>query len=221
MYYFLNIDEHQYIRLTVEAQDALLFLLCILVDMIQAVVFDCFGVLYPQPGDSFLHEHRDTLSKGRAQLDELNKEIDLGIISRAQFFSKLGALVGIEPAHAQAYFDERRSVDANIITYIRQLKEHYKIGLLSNAGKEEIAVVYTDVIDTLFDAITVSYEVGDVKPNPKIYTVCAERLGVPIESCLFIDDSQRNVDGARAAGMQAVLYPTFGVIPEELKKLLS
>lgn len=57
--------------------------------------------------------------------------------------------------------------------------------------------------DSLFDTSCYSYDLGFAKPDPAFFTEAARRIGAAPESILFIDDSLRNVEGARAAGMDA------------------
>lgn len=57
-----------------------------------------------------------------------------------------------------------------------------------------------------FDGIVVSGELGIVKPDPAIYRALLDGFGLEAGDTVFIDDVQRNVDGARAAGMNAVLF---------------
>jgi len=54
--------------------------------------------------------------------------------------------------------------------------------------------------------VTVSGEVGMIKPERGIYDLHARSFGIEPAAALFIDDSPRNVEGARAAGWQAVLH---------------
>jgi HAD superfamily hydrolase (TIGR01509 family) len=51
-----------------------------------------------------------------------------------------------------------------------------------------------------------SYEIGAMKPDRAFFTACLDAVGVPAESCIFIDDAEANVEGARAAGLKAVHY---------------
>ena len=57
-----------------------------------------------------------------------------------------------------------------------------------------------------FDGIVVSGEIGMVKPDRAIYDHLVETYGLTPAQCLFIDDNQANVAGARAAGWQAIRY---------------
>lgn len=152
-------------------------------------------------------------------MDELNLEIDLGEINRYDFFARLEKVCGISARTIRNEIDGQLSVDRKLVVLIEKLKTKYKIGLLSNAGKEEIDVIYRDKIDGLFDSITISYEVKAVKPNVDIFLVCLKRLGVQPQEALFIDDSTTNVNAARKVNMQALHYPEFGKVPEELSEL--
>lgn len=65
--------------------------------------------------------------------------------------------------------------------------------------------------------VTVSGEVRQIKPDRAIYDIHVESFGLDPAKCLFIDDSEKNVEGARAAGWQAVHF----VSPEELARALA
>jgi HAD superfamily hydrolase (TIGR01509 family) len=98
------------------------------------------------------------------------------------------------------------AIDANI-KLAQALRSRYRCSVLSNADlslrgrlKGELA------LDHLFDDIVVSAEVGMAKPRPEVFRLAADRLGLPPEACVFVDDWDKNVDAARAVGMQAVLH---------------
>jgi putative hydrolase of the HAD superfamily len=57
-----------------------------------------------------------------------------------------------------------------------------------------------------FHAIVDATYTGVLKPDPRAYRLCLDALGLPAQDCVFVDDQPRNVDGARAAGMTAVLF---------------
>jgi 2-haloacid dehalogenase len=57
-----------------------------------------------------------------------------------------------------------------------------------------------------FDGIIVSGHEGVAKPEPAIFELLHERFGIELGSALFTDDLQGNIDGARAAGLQAELW---------------
>lgn len=67
-----------------------------------------------------------------------------------------------------------------------------------------------------FGVTIVSGEEQVVKPNPAIYQICLERAGLRAERTVFIDDSPKNVEGARAVGMHAIHFTS----PSDLREAL-
>jgi FMN phosphatase YigB (HAD superfamily) len=69
---------------------------------------------------------------------------------------------------------------------------------------------------------TLSYQIGVMKPSPAIYLAAARRVKTPPQNCLYIDDLEDNVQGARVVGMTAVRFenvPQLKMILNELKLL--
>jgi epoxide hydrolase-like predicted phosphatase len=96
-----------------------------------------------------------------------------------------------------------------VIDRIRALREQgYKVGLLTNNVREGSAGWRAKIpVDELFDVVVDSCEVGMRKPNPAIYLHTLEQLGVTDPStAVFIDDAPGNVEGARTAGLHALLF---------------
>ncbi|HSX40489.1 MAG TPA: HAD family phosphatase [Candidatus Saccharimonadales bacterium] len=188
--------------------------------MIKAIIFDCFGVLYPQASGHFYERHKELFDNDPATMDRLNDDIDLGKISRAEFFEGLEQKTGMPARKIQEEIDEELVLDRNVTGLIRKLKSSYKIGFLSNAGEEEIELIYRDEIDSLFDAICVSYKTGVLKPEARAFEICAQNLGVKPTECLFVDDSTKNIEGAKKLGMKTILYTSFDEFSEKLKESL-
>jgi 2-haloacid dehalogenase len=67
--------------------------------------------------------------------------------------------------------------------------------------------------------ITVSGDIGLIKPDRAIYDHHVASFGLDPAASLFIDDSQKNVDGARAAGWQAVLFTDAKALKADLERL--
>lgn len=98
------------------------------------------------------------------------------------------------------------AIDANI-ALARALRPPYRCSVLSNADLSLRARLKGELgLEHLFDDIVVSAEVGMAKPRPEIFHLAADRLGLPAQACVFVDDWDQNVEAARAVGMQAVLH---------------
>jgi epoxide hydrolase-like predicted phosphatase len=100
-------------------------------------------------------------------------------------------------------------LDTRLVDYIKALRPRYRTGILSNAwsNAREVFVDYYGLGDAV-DKIVVSAEEGIAKPDPRIYRLAAERLGVIPAEAVFVDDMPCNVDAACASGMCGVLFRT-------------
>ena len=98
------------------------------------------------------------------------------------------------------------AIEANI-ELAGALRPSYKVSLLSNADVSLRGRLEHDIgIHHLFDDIVCSAEVGVAKPEPAVFHLACERLGLPPAECVFVDDHEPNVKAAREAGMPAVLF---------------
>jgi putative hydrolase of the HAD superfamily len=80
-----------------------------------------------------------------------------------------------------------------------------RLGLISVCSEEVPRLWENTPLAARIDAAVFSCSVGMVKPDPRIYRIAAERLGVEPGDCLFVDDQPTFVEGALEAGMDAVL----------------
>jgi putative hydrolase of the HAD superfamily len=99
-------------------------------------------------------------------------------------------------------------VNPDMLHLARQLKEAgLKIAILSNMQVDMLRVMrakFEWLSD--FDVQMYSCEVGMVKPSDEIYLECARRLGIDPKQALFLDDKDKNIAGAEAVGMHALLF---------------
>jgi putative hydrolase of the HAD superfamily len=82
-----------------------------------------------------------------------------------------------------------------------------RVALLSNSGPEMMARVRAErPLEARFDAVIVSCEVGLSKPDPRIYRLCLERLGLAAAEALFVDDRVDNIEGAARVGLRTLHF---------------
>jgi putative hydrolase of the HAD superfamily len=139
--------------------------------------------------------------------------LETGRMSEADFFRRLcerheaAGNPHVDPQHARSVvFEDRAEASAAMVDTVRQLREAgYRTALLTNNAREWEPMWRSLIpVDELFDVVVDSSVVGVRKPDPAIYQLTCERLGLPPDQCIFVDDLQCNVDAAAELGMEVV-----------------
>jgi epoxide hydrolase-like predicted phosphatase len=112
-------------------------------------------------------------------------------------------------------------IDRELLDGLRDLKKTYKVGLISNAWSGLRPWIVSRKFDDAFDLMVISAEVGVAKPDARIYQYALEQFAVAPGESVFVDDFPVNVDGARQAGMHAILFTAPEPALTQLDKLLA
>jgi putative hydrolase of the HAD superfamily len=154
-----------------------------------------------ETGKLALAEFHDRLVERSAA--HLGSPLDLGVY--AKFLRTLGV-----------------GVHWMVIHRVRELRaEGYRTAILTNNIREWSAVWRATIPVDDFDVIVDSCEVGLRKPDPAIFRLTCERLGVAPEAAVFLDDSPRHVAAARAVGLQGIVVSDPVEALAELDVLLA
>jgi epoxide hydrolase-like predicted phosphatase len=189
--------------------------------MIKAIIFDCFGVLTTEGFGLFRDKYFASAPEKRIQANKLMDELNEGKLEYEGFIKGLIELSEASEEVVKDYMTRNKSNKLLFDLIRTDLKPKYKIGLLSNAGDNWLKELFDQEDIELFDDIVLSYELGVIKPDPKIYEIAASRLKVEPNECIFIDDNQRHCSGGAAAGMKTICYQNFWQIKKELETLLA
>jgi HAD superfamily hydrolase (TIGR01509 family) len=188
---------------------------------LRAIIFDCFGVLATDGWLPFKQKHFAGQPVLRAKATELNQQNDRGRINDSEFAERIAAMAGVSVAEVNKQL-HKNVPNPELFEYIRDtLKPRYKIGLLSNASGNHFDKIFSAPQKAVFDAVALSFELGFIKPERRAYEVIAELLAVEPTACVLIDDQERHCNGARAAGMQAIVYEDFPHMKAQLERLLA
>jgi putative hydrolase of the HAD superfamily len=141
-------------------------------------------------------------------------ELETGRLSEAEFLAQLGVQLSEQLGRTvdMAGFGERYFAhlqpNPEMIGYMRELRERgYKLGICTNNVREwEHRWRAMLPVDEIFDVVVDSAFVGTRKPEPRIYELTLEALGVDAGSALLIDDIEANCTGARELGIHAVWF---------------
>ncbi|OGO05504.1 MAG: hypothetical protein A2Y73_05940 [Chloroflexi bacterium RBG_13_56_8] len=153
------------------------------------------------------------------------REASLGACSAAEAWSAIAESVGYPPdrlAQLVERFFAGDRIDDVLLRWIRALgAQGLRTGLLSNAPGESppgVSALSRWGMEGLFDAQVFSYQVGALKPDPRMYQAILDALGVSPSEALFVDDSAENVQGALQAGMDAILFVARDVLWREFAR---
>jgi putative hydrolase of the HAD superfamily len=193
---------------------------------IEAIVSDFGGVLTTPLVESFMAFQDRTgitaedLGRGMQAAAEANGgtnplfEMERGEITEAAFLEQLTAalepLLGHPPemhTFREIYFE---ALDPNppMIDLMRELnRAGYRMAMLTNNVREWEPLWRSMLpVDEIFETVVDSGFVGCRKPESRIYEIVLDRISLPAEACLFVDDVKVNCEGAERAGMTAVHF---------------
>ncbi len=151
----------------------------------------------------------------------LLRALERGQLSGEEFAPRFGARLGVTRTDGLV---ERLfagvSPDEQMLGAVRGFRAAgIRTGLISNSWGS--ALYDREQLEGMFDAIVISGDVGMHKPEPQIFELGAERLGLAASDCVFVDDLRENCDGAEAVGMTAILHRGAESTLPQLERLLG
>ena len=191
--------------------------------MIKAVIFDFFGVFCP---DISLEWFKETVPDHESKLTEFQSictRSDYGTLSRADFFKEVAALAKVTVDEMARGLEAKTIIDTQLVDFVKVLRQNnYKIACLSNGTHEWTLRVITDHgLESIFDEIILSGDLGIVKPNHEIYLDTLNRLSVDAKQALFVDDRKINTDAAEECGIRSLIFRDTPTFIDEIESLLS
>jgi putative hydrolase of the HAD superfamily len=198
---------------------------------VRGLIVDFGGVLTTNVFDSFRAfgeaEGLDPQTVKRAFREDpealgLLRELERGDIEVEEFEPRFGERIGVADTDGLVgRLFGGVGPDERMLGAVRQAGEAgICTGLISNSWGSGLSYDMS-LLDELFEAIVISGDVGMHKPDPAIYMLGAERLGLRPEECVFVDDLRENCQGAEEVGMTAILHRGADSTLPELEKLLG
>lgn len=184
--------------------------------MIRNIVFDVGDVLVAFCWDDVARKlgfSEELVAKFRKNMIELPawNEFDRGTVTEEQVLEAIRQAMPENEAELKLLWSHKQEFTREYPTsapIIRHLKNKgYRVYLLSNYPKELRDAHWPSFSFTgLVDGIVVSADVRMVKPDVEIFEKLCELYGLNAGECLFVDDRDYNVEGARRAGMHGLVY---------------
>jgi putative hydrolase of the HAD superfamily len=197
---------------------------------LKAVIFD-YGEVLSGPPDP--QAHRNLLAIAGVKEEAFEKaywahrlDYDADVLNGQTYWQTIARDTGVHfTAEQIGQLMEQDAImwmnlNPAMLAWIPKIKQAgFRLGILSNMGDGVLEYMRPRFPWLAqFDHLTWSCELGVVKPDPAIYLHTVKKLGVSPERALFIDNLQKNVDGAEAVGLQAALFENVEQLQNDLHR---
>ena len=199
---------------------------------IKNIIFDFGGVLVDWNPHYLFDQYFNDIEESNYFIEnvcnsEWNAEMDGGksfeqaVRERSAMFPKYAESLKLYQTN---WMDTMGEEIPGMYDLIKSLKENGfpVIYGLTNWSAETFPIVQKKYrIFSLIDNIVVSGEVKQLKPNPEIFHTLLNNYNLKAEESLFIDDNLKNVEGAKAVGINALRFENVTKLKEDLKTILG
>ena len=182
---------------------------------IKGIIFDFGGVIHSFDFGMFFRNLDRRTDRSLGEMSSLvagsglPRSYELGEVSSWEFYHGIANLCGLrvtEEEFVRAFVAIFTPIESTI-GLIRSLSRSYRLGLLSNTNEWHFEHhIRTLDVFPLFDAVTLSYQVNTMKPAEAIYLDMLEKIGFSPGECVFVDDLEENISGARRLNLHAIHY---------------
>jgi len=198
---------------------------------IKAIIFDIGGVLEITPNLELDKKWEQKLDLKPGELNQRLGDVwrggSVGMISIEQVHTSIGEIMGWSEAQVNEFMldiwrEYLGTLNVELAEYFRSLRPKYQTAIISNSfvgAREKEAHYYQ--FDTLCDFILYSHEVGLRKPDPKIFRLACERLGLQPNEVIFVDDHHEVYASAQAMGMHCIEYKDNAQVIAEIEACIA
>ncbi len=198
---------------------------------IKAIVFDIGGVLEITPDLRLGKKWEQKLNLKPGELDQRLHAVwaggSIGTITIEQVHTQMGEIMGWNAAQINEFMNDvwkeyLGTLNGELANYFRSLRPKYKTAIISNSfvgAREKEAEQYQ--FDSICDFIIYSHEVGLSKPDPRIYALACERLGLQPNEIIFVDDHADVYASAVEMGMHCFEFKNNAQIIAEIEACIQ
>ena len=198
--------------------------------MIEAILFDMDGVLVDSEPihieiEKLQFRLNNILISEEEHLKYMGTASDVmwkAIAERHPISIPVEELIEQNRIESVRFFSELAEIPVmpGLVELLEKLRtKKYPMAVASSSTPEMIDLILEKTqLKKYFQAIVSAEEAGKSKPEPDVFLVAAQKLGVKPENCLVIEDSFNGIAAAHAAGMSCVAYQSPGVDPKTQKE---
>jgi len=151
----------------------------------------------------------------------LFSDFECGAVSPEQFLEEVSRLCGrpLSEQEVLPIFTDIFTPIPSTQELIRKLKPRYRMGLIVNTNPWQFTQgIQTLEVFPLFEAVAMSFEVKSLKPDPRIFQDCLDKLDLVAEECVFITDTPAFAQAANASLLHGIAYRGHQELVRDLKK---
>jgi len=182
--------------------------------MIRCVISDLGRVIIHFDNTIYFEKMADFSPYSKEEIAELastrsspRRAFDKGEITPEEFYSQVTTELEAKIDYDNFYsiYNDVFSLNPEVLDVMKRLKKNYRLLLLSNTDVVRFGFIKKKFPEIMiFNEYILSYEVGTMKPNPRIYEDALKKAGVEAKECIFIDDIEENIDVAQKLGIDIV-----------------
>jgi epoxide hydrolase-like predicted phosphatase len=197
---------------------------------IKAIFFDFGGVILRT---EYQAPRQQLAERFNMEYEDIDKAVfgspsalraSLGEITEEEHWKEIGKRFKLSDADLKAFetsFFAGDVIDRDFLEYIDTLRPKHHVGLISNAWSGLRDYMTKEKVIQFFDSVTISAEVGAVKPEPKILQIALEQAGVKAEEAVFVDDFPANIMACESLGMKGILFKSPQDVIKQLYQILK
>jgi epoxide hydrolase-like predicted phosphatase len=182
--------------------------------MISCVISDLGRVIIHFDNTIYFEKMADFSPYSKGEIAELastqsssRRAFDKGEITPEEFYSQVTTELEAKIDYDNFYsvYNDVFSLNPAVLDVMKRLKKNYRLLLLSNTDVMRFGFIKKKFPEIMiFNEYILSYEVGTMKPNPRIYEDALKKAGVEAEECIFVDDIEENIEVAQKLGLDVI-----------------
>lgn len=198
---------------------------------IKHIIFDFGGVLGADANSWVWKKDPDVLTKTGLSNDEIKdlfwqhwNTLKDGKEDLQAFFIDVAkhSKENVSTETLRQLYHRNITLHEDVFELVKELEKNYKLYILANESLEGMQFKIDQFrLEEHFAEIFNSADLGLSKPDEQIFKTVIEKMNAPVESILFIDDQEKNVQAAQRVGIESILFTNAEKLKEALSPLLT
>jgi putative hydrolase of the HAD superfamily len=194
--------------------------------LIKTIIFDVQQVVVSVRPDNVYFQHLANKSGKTPEYFQkpwflgLYHQLEEGKITLGSFLKSVSSMSGMSIPDMRwlEFYREGLRLNKSVISLISRLRKNYTVVAFTNMDIGRYAVTLEALDPATFDKFFISYKMGVRKPKSEAFRKVLDELRAKPKETIFIDDRQENLEGAKAVGIQTVLFTDEAALEKDLLK---